>query len=49
MNNNAYIARKIIASISALIKKMSSSKNVTFARKFTKYSILNVLKDKERK
>jgi len=41
--------RKVIASISAFIKKMSSSKNVIFARKFIRHSILNALKDKERK
>ncbi len=41
--------RKIIASINAFIKRIFSSKNVTFERKLTRHSILNALKNKERK
>ena len=41
--------RKIIVSISAFIKKISLSKNITFIRKFTRYLILNILKDKKKK
>jgi hypothetical protein len=40
--------RKIIALINIFIKKISSSKNVTLARKLTKYSILNTLKNKKK-
>jgi len=44
-----HIVRKIIALINIFIKRIFSSKNVTFAREFTRYSISNALKDKERK
>jgi hypothetical protein len=49
INSDAHIARKIIASINIFIKKTSLSKNVTFAKKLTRYSILNILKNKEKK
>ncbi len=45
MNSDAHIARKIIVLISALIKKISSSKNVIFTKNITRHSILNVLKN----
>ena len=47
INSNAYIARKNIALINALIKKVSLSKNVTFVRKLTRHLILNILKNKK--
>jgi len=44
-----YIAHKIITSTNIFIKKISLNKNVIFAKKFIRYLISNILKNKERK
>jgi len=44
------LCTKLLLQLVLLLRKwMSSSKNVIFARKFIRHSILNALKDKERK
>jgi hypothetical protein len=49
INSDIYIACKTLVLINTFIKRMSLSKNIILARKLTRYSFLNALKDKERK
>ena len=49
INNTAYITRKNINSRNIFIKKRRQNDDASLARRFIKYSIFNVLKNRRRK
>ena len=49
INSAAHIVRKNIILQNVLIRKMQQNEDATFAKNFTKHSIINVLKNKRKK